>query len=110
MNTYTIRITKADNTYANYIVEAQNLFFAKIQVRNAYFRDNPSADTNIKLSLTETFEKVEVVFFKEKCSGSLELFVLSGSCGLVSIIFDNKVYIVNIGDSRAIMSMNNGEK
>ena len=75
-----------------------------------YLIENKNFPFYIKLSLTETFEKVEVVFFKEKCSGSLELFVLSGSCGLVSIIFDNKVYIVNIGDSRAIMSMNNGEK
>lgn len=58
MNTYTIRITRADNTYADYIVEAQNLFFAKIQVRNAYFRDNPDADKNIKLSLTEPSKKV----------------------------------------------------
>ena len=58
MNAYTIRITKPDNTYADYIVEATNLFFAKIQARSAYFRDNPTADKNIKLSLTEPSKKV----------------------------------------------------
>lgn len=58
MNTYTIRISTADNTYTDYIVEATNLFFAKMQARNAFFRDNPSADTNIKLSLTEPSKKV----------------------------------------------------
>ena len=58
MNTYTIRISTANNTYADYIVEAQNLFFAKIKARNAYFRDNPDADTNVKLSLTEPSKKV----------------------------------------------------
>lgn len=58
MNAYTIRITKADNSYADYIVEAENLFFAKIKARNAFFRDNPDADTNIKLSLTQPSKKV----------------------------------------------------
>ena len=53
LNAYTIRITTIDNLYADYIVEAENLFFAKIKARNAFFRDYPDADTKIKLSLTE---------------------------------------------------------
>ena len=40
----------------------------------------------------------------------MELSDLSGSCALVSIIFDNKIYIANLGDSRAIMSVNGGTK
>ena len=53
LNAYTIRISTIDNLYADYIVEAENLFFAKIKARNAFFRDYPDADTKIKLSLTE---------------------------------------------------------
>lgn len=56
--TYTIRITTIDNLYADYIVEANNLFFAKMQARNAFFRDYPDADTNINLSLTEPSKEV----------------------------------------------------
>lgn len=53
LNAYTIRIITIDNLYADYIVEAENLFFAKMKARNAFFRDYPDADTKIKLSLTE---------------------------------------------------------
>ena len=34
----------------------------------------------------------------------------SGSCALVAVFFDNKIYIANLGDSRAIMSVNGGTK
>ena len=51
--TYTIRITTIDNLYADYIVEAYNLFFAKMQARNAFFRDYPGADKDVILSITE---------------------------------------------------------
>ena len=57
LNAYTIRITTIDNLYADYIVEAENLFFAKIKAKNAFFRDYPDADTKIKLSLTEPNKK-----------------------------------------------------
>lgn len=53
MNTYVIRITTADNLYTDYMVEASNLFFAKAKAKNAFFRDYPHANKNIKLSLTE---------------------------------------------------------
>lgn len=33
----------------------------------------------------------------------------SGSCGLILLIIDNKIYIANVGDSRCIISMNNGK-
>lgn len=50
-DTYIIRITTADNLYADYMVDAENLFFAKMRARNAFLRDYPNADTHIKLSL-----------------------------------------------------------
>lgn len=34
----------------------------------------------------------------------------SGSCALVMIIVENRIFIANLGDSRAIMSLNKGEK
>lgn len=51
LKTYNIRITTIDNLYADYIVEATNLFFAKIRAREAFYRDYPSADSNMKFSL-----------------------------------------------------------
>ena len=51
LNTYIIRITTTDNLYADYIVEAENLFFAKMRARSSFLRDYPEADTHIKLSL-----------------------------------------------------------
>ena len=80
------------NNYLNYLVE------------------NPNFPFDIKLSLIETFQKVEEDFFKLKCTDKLENSDKSGSCALVAIIFDNKIYIANIGDSRAIMSLSGGTK
>lgn len=53
MNTYVIRINTVDNLFADYMVEAENLFFAKMKARKAFFRDYQGADTNIRLELGE---------------------------------------------------------
>ena len=50
-NTYVIRITTIDNLYSDYMIEAENLFFAKMKARNTFFKTYPGADTNIKFSL-----------------------------------------------------------
>lgn len=63
MSAYTIRINTIDNLYVDYIVEADNLFFAKIKARNAFFRDYPDADKRIKLSITEPSKKVITKIF-----------------------------------------------
>ena len=76
-----------------------------------YLIENKNFPFDIKLSMIETFQKIEEDFFKLKCKeNSFEDSDKSGSCALVAIIFDNKVYIANIGDSRAIMSINGGTK
>ena len=80
------------NNYMNYLVENANFPF------------------DIKLSMIESFQKIEEDFFKLKCKDNIDDSDKSGSCALVSIIFDNKVYIANIGDSRAIMSIGGGTK
>lgn len=57
-NTYIIRINTVDNLYADYMIEAENLFFAKMQARNAFFRDYPNANKNIRLSLEKPTNKI----------------------------------------------------
>ena len=74
-----------------------------------YLTENANFPLDIKTSMTEAFQKAEEEFIKQKCK-SPEEFDNSGSCALVCILFDNKVYISNIGDSRAIMSMSGGTK
>ena len=58
LTTYVIRITTIDDLFADYMVEAENLFFAKMKARNAFFKDYPEADKNIKLSLGEPSPKI----------------------------------------------------
>ena len=74
-----------------------------------YLIENANFPFDIKTSMIEAFQKAEEEFIKQKCK-SAEEFDNSGSCALVCILFDNKVYISNIGDSRAIMSMSGGTK
>ena len=75
-----------------------------------YLVENKNFPIDIKLSMIESFQKIEEEFFKLKCKDTLEESDKSGSCALVAIIIENKLYIANIGDSRAIMSMNGGTK
>ena len=75
-----------------------------------YLVENANFPFDIKLSMIESFQKIEDDFFKLKCKDNLEDSDKSGSCALVSVIFDNKIYIANIGDSRAIMSIGGGTK
>lgn len=56
-NTYVVRITTIDNLYADYIIEANNLFYAKMLARRAFFRDYPDADRNLTMSLNEPHSK-----------------------------------------------------
>ena len=72
--------------------------------------ENSKFPYDIKLSIIETFKKIEEDFFKAYCKDTIENSNFSGSCALVGVVFDNKIYIGNIGDSRAIMSINGGTK
>lgn len=66
--TYVIRITVEGGLYKDYIVEADNLFGAKMIARNAFFKEFPDANNNIKLSLQnpDTKKIREVVQIIEK--------------------------------------------
>jgi serine/threonine protein phosphatase PrpC len=60
--------------------------------------------------MIEACQKIEEGFFKEFCKDKIENSNFSGSCALIAVVFDNKIYIGNIGDSRAIMSICEGTK
>lgn len=57
MKTYLIRINTIDNLFADYMVEANNLFEAKEKAKNAFFRDYPGANININLELENATSK-----------------------------------------------------
>ena len=75
-----------------------------------YLIENKNFPHDIKTSITETFDKLEDEFFEKNKQKPKDQIDNSGSCALVAIMTENKIYIGNIGDSRAIMSLNNGTK
>ena len=58
MNVYTIRISTVDGLYTDYIVEAKDLKEANKKAKEAFFRDYPNANENIKLSIAEPNTKI----------------------------------------------------
>ena len=72
--------------------------------------ENKNFPYDIKLALTETFEKIEKDLINKNKGKEKEEIDKSGSCALVCVMTENKIFIANIGDSRAIMSINNGTK
>ena len=80
------------NNFLDYLVESKNF------------------PHDIKVSITETFDKLEDEFYEKNKQKPKDQIDNSGSCALVAIMTENKIYIGNIGDSRAIMSLNNGTK
>ena len=77
-----------DNLH-NYIIKEENLI-----------NDTENA-------LINSFEKAENDFINNI---ALKENDKSGSCALVCLIIDNKLYIANCGDSRAIISLNSGKE
>jgi len=72
---------------------------------NEYFPDNiPEA---IKLG----FQKAEKDFINNYAlNDKKEIIDRSGSCAVIILIIDKKAYIANVGDSRCLLSMENGKK
>ena len=71
----------------------------KFIINDKYFPSNPQK------AIANGFIYAEKLFFK-KYTGIDS----SGSCAIVILIIENRVYIVNVGDSRAILSAKNGTK
>ena len=75
-----------------------------------YITEDKNFPMDIKASLLAAFEKAEEQF-KLKYQPSLsESTEKSGSCALIVLVVDSKIYVANLGDSRAIMSIENGTK
>jgi len=76
--------------------------------------NNPHFPSDIKSCFQSSIEKCEEAFNEEfknnKVENANEIFDKSGSCVNVVLISDNKIYTANVGDSRAIISMENGTK
>ena len=84
-----------------------------------YLRDNlhkfivqdKNFPDNIPQAIKNGFELAEKDFITNHALSKHNDNVLdrSGSCGVVVMIVDSKIYVANVGDSRAVMSAKNGE-
>ena len=71
----------------------------KFIINDKYFPSNPQK------AIANGFIYAEKLFFKNFTGIDN-----SGSCAIVVLIIENRVYIANVGDSRAILSAKNGTK
>ena len=71
----------------------------KYIIYDKYFPSNPQK------AIANGFIYAEKIFFKNYTGLDS-----SGSCAIVVLIVENRVYIANVGDSRAILSAKNGSK
>ena len=67
---------------------------------------------NIEQAIKNGFAKAEKEFLSNYALSKDESTIIdkSGSCALVMLILKNMLYIANVGDSRGIASLNNGQK
>ena len=68
---------------------------------------------NPKEAILKGFQKAEDKFM-EMCqsrdqNGNLQVVERSGSCAICILIVGDVCYVVNVGDSRAVMSMSGGD-
>ena len=71
----------------------------KFIINDKYFPSNPQK------AIANGFIYAEKLFFKNYTGIDN-----SGSCAIVILVIENRVYIANVGDSRAILSAKNGTK
>jgi serine/threonine protein phosphatase PrpC len=73
-------------------------------IKDANFPHNPEE------ALRRGFEKAEEDFiYTQAMTKNLEVLDKSGSCAVVALIVEDVLYIANVGDSRAVMSLNSGK-
>ena len=72
---------------------------------NEYFPEN------IPQAIRVGFQKAEDDFLNNYALNSQkEVIDRSGSCAIIILIVDTKIFIANVGDSRCLVSMDNGKK
>ena len=76
-----------------------------------YIYTNPDFPKNVEKSIKEAFIQADEDFLRNKnINYNYNInFDNSGSCGLILLIVDTKIYIANVGDSRCIISCHNGK-
>jgi serine/threonine protein phosphatase PrpC len=76
-----------------------------------YIYTNPDFPKNIEKSIKEAFIQADEDFLRNKnINYNYNInFDTSGSCGLILLIVDTKIYIANVGDSRCVVSCQNGK-
>ena len=66
---------------------------------------------NIIEAIKLAFNKAEKNFIEKfALDKNRELKDKSGSCAVILLLVENKIYAANVGDSRCLLSMNNGDK
>ena len=85
-----------------------------------YIYTNPNFPRNIEKAIKEGFIKADQdyllnfsdMYQNRNANGNIPVYELcnnSGSCGLILLIVDTKIYIANVGDSRCLVSCQNGK-
>ena len=77
-----------------------------------YICENRNFPMEIEKAIKEGFEYAEKDFLNNFTLNKNKNIIIdkSGSCAVIMILIDTKIYIANVGDSRAIMSCNNGRE
>ena len=72
-----------------------------------YICESKYYPSNIEKAIKFGFNEADKIFLKlvEKND---EIIDNSGSCGLILLVFENKIYVANVGDSRCVISLNKG--
>ena len=74
------------------------------------FLNNKNFPKDIRTSILSSLNSLERKFNKKYNNDLDNIRDESGACILIILIINNDMYIVNVGDCRAIISMNNGSK
>ena len=75
--------------------------------------NNKNFISNPVLSIYESFKKIEEDFLNEYLNypkNKNSKFLTGGSCALILMTINDDIYIINLGDSKAILSKNKSEK
>ena len=85
--------------------------FLRDNLHNFIVHNNEFFPDNIPEAIKFAFNKAEKNFIENYAlDKKKELKDKSGSCAVILLLVDNTIYIANVGDSRCLLSMENGKK